>query len=526
MLTFLLIVLAGIFVSNVFAEGGKCPTCSNTLSYNYGAWTPYSADKTKHIRTITPYCTNCGLTLTSYPSTPESHKYGEKPRIIIEDKSEPSCRGTIIYTCEICDYDLPDSFSESHKRGNTCKFCNTYFPTHEEEAERYIGKSNEDSEEGEGYQDDAEGNEEIADNNLGEGESESGNSEDEYNNGVGAINSAGEENSNSEENLGLSDDELGRGSSENDSSEISIDNSQGYNNDSQINEDESRSRFAEVEDGHENAQEKLAEANSVINENQEEEGQNNETINIENSINESGEAGDPVKYTTGEYVSTSTDLQIDNVDPAISIIRNYKNFNESSFSFGKGWNFNYDTRIIVGIRSDYNNFYESLKLLLSDIELIFTEACSDYEAAMEAALKSKRLAELSVEAAGSAILHAENAKKAAENAKNFGSAAKINAGQAEDYANKAIMHLNNSRESAMNAINLGKAAENYAIEARKFAEKAKQKAESAINSANRAIEHANKTSKQSLKDRANNALERARNLKNRADDKYPAEQGN
>ena len=43
---------------------------------------------------------------------------------------------------------------------------------------------------------------------------------------------------------------------------------------------------------------------------------------------------------------------------------------------------------------------------------------------MEAALKSKRLAELSVEAAGSAILHAENAKKAAENAKNFGSAAK------------------------------------------------------------------------------------------------------
>lgn len=90
MLTFLLIVLAGIFVSNVFAEGGKCPTCSNTLSYNYGAWTPYSADKTKHIRTITPYCTNCGLTLTSYPSTPESHKYGEKPRIIIEDKSEPS----------------------------------------------------------------------------------------------------------------------------------------------------------------------------------------------------------------------------------------------------------------------------------------------------------------------------------------------------------------------------------------------------------------------------------------------------
>ena len=155
-----------------------------------------------------------------------------------------------------------------------------------------------------------------------------------------------------------------------------------------------RSRFAEVEDGHENAQEKLAEANSVINENQEEEGQNNESINIENSINESGEAGDPVKYTTGEYVSTSTDLQIDNVDPAISIIRNYKNFNESSFSFGKGWNFNYDTRIIVGIRSDYNNFYESLKLLLSDIELIFTEACSDYEAAMEAALKSKRLAEI------------------------------------------------------------------------------------------------------------------------------------
>ena len=50
---------------------------------------------------------------------------------------------------------------------------------------------------------------------------------------------------------------------------------------------------------------------------------------------------------------------------------------------------------------------------------------------MEEALKRKDYRVICREAAGSAILHAENAKKAAENAKNFGSAAKINAGQAE-----------------------------------------------------------------------------------------------
>ncbi|MEJ6950983.1 RHS repeat-associated core domain-containing protein [Natronospora cellulosivora (SeqCode)] len=94
----------------------------------------------------------------------------------------------------------------------------------------------------------------------------------------------------------------------------------------------------------------------------------------ENKEDLSGVVGDPVQYTTGNYVSRSIDLSLNNSIIDIEIIRNYSNANQRSFSFGQGWNFNYDTRIIMGISRNYEERKEEFTRIADEISDLYNMA--------------------------------------------------------------------------------------------------------------------------------------------------------
>lgn len=61
-----------------------------------------------------------------------------------------------------------------------------------------------------------------------------------------------------------------------------------------------------------------------------------------------GTLGDPVRLTSGSFYLAETDLRYGYDGLSVSIRRNYESERSSSHSFGRGWVFSYDTRIVRG----------------------------------------------------------------------------------------------------------------------------------------------------------------------------------
>jgi len=60
--------------------------------------------------------------------------------------------------------------------------------------------------------------------------------------------------------------------------------------------------------------------------------------------------GDPVRIPTGEFVTAETDLSFGYNNSELTLRRTFQNGNHADRSLGKGWSFNYDTRIILGVK--------------------------------------------------------------------------------------------------------------------------------------------------------------------------------
>ena len=60
--------------------------------------------------------------------------------------------------------------------------------------------------------------------------------------------------------------------------------------------------------------------------------------------------GDPVRLATGEFLWDSVDISFPYLSEAINITRTYRSGNRSGRSFGMGWTFNFDSRIVRGVK--------------------------------------------------------------------------------------------------------------------------------------------------------------------------------
>ncbi|MCK5200422.1 MAG: hypothetical protein KAR21_18830, partial [Spirochaetales bacterium] len=97
----------------------------------------------------------------------------------------------------------------------------------------------------------------------------------------------------------------------------------------------------------------------------------------ENNSN-SRETGDPVRVTTGAFTTSEVDLEYSFANILISLKRTYLSSNKSSHSFGLGWTFNYDTRIVLGVKVDAVAIREQAKIEADEALAIYNNAVVKY----------------------------------------------------------------------------------------------------------------------------------------------------
>lgn len=79
--------------------------------------------------------------------------------------------------------------------------------------------------------------------------------------------------------------------------------------------------------------------------------------------------GDPVRIATGEFMLDVSDLVIKN-DIPFDIKRSYLSNSSGIHSFGKGWVYNFDTRLIHGVNYKADELYEMFKEFNNDFKVI------------------------------------------------------------------------------------------------------------------------------------------------------------
>ena len=130
--------------------------------------------------------------------------------------------------------------------------------------------------------------------------------------------------------------------------------------------------------------------------------ENAEAADDELKVAEAPTGGDPVKYSTGSYEQSETDLQ-GQTSSAISVQRFYSSQNKVTGSLGYGWTTNLDERIILGTQSGYSEREASLQnyvnVLYSAARELENEILSSYKISslenglveMEARLATSRI---------------------------------------------------------------------------------------------------------------------------------------
>jgi len=273
----------------------------------------------------------------------------------------------------------------------------------------------------------------------------------------------------------------------------------GYSSQSVADAEREKDKIPGIKDEAEKLDEK---ASGEITANNEKTAGNTGKVEETTAASSSEEDGEPVRVTTGEYCTEKQDLVVGSVPPAISIKRYYGSFNSESHSFGKGWSFNYDTRIIIGVRPDYVTIENELRELAEQVETKWEEAVAYYDLALAKANEAINFAAAAVEDAENAVNEATAAKELAEEAVVYAETGKKLADGALEKANLAWSYADTAKEKAELARNYLNTAKKNSEDAAEQANEAWTLANNAVIAAETAVAEANQTNNSELQKEA------------------------
>ena len=95
-------------------------------------------------------------------------------------------------------------------------------------------------------------------------------------------------------------------------------------------------------------------------------------------------SGDPVRVSIGDFRSTETDTSLPYVNNTIKLTRTFLSSNKSSHSFGTGWIFNYDTKVIKGVNPDADDLVFEMKNTISNINGLISSSIEKYNSSLTA----------------------------------------------------------------------------------------------------------------------------------------------
>ncbi|MBN2526256.1 MAG: hypothetical protein JXR76_07670 [Deltaproteobacteria bacterium] len=129
----------------------------------------------------------------------------------------------------------------------------------------------------------------------------------------------------------------------------------------------------------------------------------------------------PKSLPVGNLVSENSDFAFSYFNNLIAINRRYDSFNNSSHSFGKGWSFGYDTRVIMGGAPGLNKVLDALRALSLDVDENYTVIQSGNAELIEHVRTCNTMAqslyELAVEAVEEATANLKKAEAARDDAR-------------------------------------------------------------------------------------------------------------
>ena len=93
--------------------------------------------------------------------------------------------------------------------------------------------------------------------------------------------------------------------------------------------------------------------------------------------------GDPVRISVGDFITKETDISLQYINSLIELERSYLSTNETNHSLGTSWIFNYDTRIVRGVKFEINELVLDTKNTISSVEGLISSATDNYATALE-----------------------------------------------------------------------------------------------------------------------------------------------
>ncbi|MGA1840762.1 MAG: RHS repeat-associated core domain-containing protein [bacterium] len=103
------------------------------------------------------------------------------------------------------------------------------------------------------------------------------------------------------------------------------------------------------------------------------------------NVNNGTPCGDPIRLATGDYVFNKEDLSYEYINNKINIKGSYQTQVMNSHSFGVGWSFNYDTRVIRGINHSAQVLYNATLQKAENVNSIYNNALSEYNSKLNSA---------------------------------------------------------------------------------------------------------------------------------------------
>lgn len=116
---------------------------------------------------------------------------------------------------------------------------------------------------------------------------------------------------------------------------------------------------------------------------------------------------DPANIVTGSNEFGSIDFTYNSFGNNIKVKRHYVSNNDSNLSFGKGWVFNYDARILYGVKKGYQESLDSAQKTLDDTNISYNKLFNDVDGYYH---NAKTLAQSSIDKSAIAVTNATLAK--------------------------------------------------------------------------------------------------------------------
>ena len=118
---------------------------------------------------------------------------------------------------------------------------------------------------------------------------------------------------------------------------------------------------------------------------------------------------DPVRLAIGTFIFNETDIDIKYIEKSISIARRYASDVFSVHSMGKGWAFNYDTRIVMGLKPNAVEIADNIEALTDEAWNKYNNALNLYNNAVSLTNNALNKANTFISKADSAVSKAQDA---------------------------------------------------------------------------------------------------------------------